>query len=131
MDKSLMEKLLNESESTSLDFKSAQYPFDHATPEQKGELLKDILAFTNSWKRTDAYILIGVQEVKGGRSKAIGVTQHLDDARLQQFVNSKTNRPVTFSYKAFTFVVYGKLFEKESAYDKIPINRRSPKRELK
>lgn len=103
MDKSLMEKLLNESESTSLDFKSAQYPFDHATPEQKGELLKDILAFTNSWKRTDAYILIGVQEVKGSRSKAIGVPQHLDDACLQQFVNRKTNRPVTFSYKAFTF----------------------------
>ena len=81
----LMEDLLHESEGTSLDFKSAQYPFEHATDEAKSELLKDVLAFANSWRRTTAYILIGVEEVKGGRSNVVGVRNHLDDAT---FTNS-------------------------------------------
>ena len=41
--------------------------------------------------------------MKGGRSIVHGVTQHLNDNDLQQFVNSKTNRPVRFSYEAFSF----------------------------
>ena len=98
-----MEELLNEDESSTLDFKREQYPFDKATDEQKSELLKDILAFANAWRRTDAYILIGVEDVKGGRSNVVGVTSHFDDASAQQFVNSKTNRPVTFSYEVFPF----------------------------
>ena len=76
-----------------------QYPFEHATDEEKSELLKDILAFANAWRRTTAYILIGVDEVKGGRSNVVGVAQHLDDAKLHQFVNGKTQRPVEFSYQ--------------------------------
>lgn len=96
-----LEQLLNEDESSALDFKRDQYPFDRAAPEQKCELLKDILAFANAWRRSDSYILIGIDEVKGGRSNVIGVTVHLDDSKLQQFVNSKTQRPVDFSYQVF------------------------------
>jgi hypothetical protein len=103
MNPTLMEELLNEDESATLDFKRDQYPFDKATDEQKGELLKDILAFANAWRRTDAYILVGVDDVKGGRSNVVGVASHFDDATIQQFVNSKTNRPVTFSYEVFPF----------------------------
>ncbi len=103
MNTTLMEELLNEDESSTLDFKRDHYPFEKATDEQKSELLKDILAFANAWRRTDAYILIGVEDVKGGRGKVIGVTAHFDDASIQQFVNSKTNRPVTFSYEVFPF----------------------------
>jgi len=101
MNMTLMEELLNEDESSTLDFKRDQYPFDKASDEQKSELLKDILAFANAWRRTDAYILVGVEDVKGGRSNVVGITSHFDDARIQQFVNSKTNRPVTFSYEIF------------------------------
>ncbi|MGD8496230.1 MAG: ATP-binding protein [Gemmatimonadales bacterium] len=97
--KDLLEQLLHEDESTSLDFKSAQYPFRGATDEEKTELLKDVLALANAWRRTDGYILVGVEEVRGGRSRPVGVTEHLDDAELQQFVNSKTQRPVEFSYR--------------------------------
>jgi len=96
----LIEQLLYEEEGTSLDFKREQYPFAGETPDVKSELLKDILAFANSWRRSDAYILIGVSEVPGSRSQVVGATDHLDDANLQQFVNSKTQRPVTFSYRA-------------------------------
>ena len=100
LDSKHLEALLHEAEGTALDFKSSQYPFENATEEEKSELLKDILAFANSWRRTTAYILIGVEEVKGGRSKIVGVEKHLDDASLHQFVNGKTQRPVEFSYQA-------------------------------
>jgi hypothetical protein len=99
----LFESLLHEEESSSLDFKRDQYPFVGASDDDKSELLKDILAFGNSWRRSTAYILIGVEEVKGGRSVVHGVSQHLADNDLQQFVNSKTNRTVSFSYAAFPF----------------------------
>ena len=101
LDSNLLEILLYEEDGVALDFISAQYPFENATIAEKAELLKDILAFTNSWRRTTAYILIGVQEVKGGRSNVVGVRTHLEDASLHQFVNEKTQRPVEFSYQAF------------------------------
>jgi len=95
--------LLHEDESSTLDFKRDQYPFFGASDGNKSELLKDILAFANAWRRVDAFILIGVDEVKGGRSEVVGIQQHLNDADLQQFVNSKVNRPITFSYASLEF----------------------------
>ena len=102
IDKNLLDQLLHEEEGAALDFKRDQYPFDRADDNAKSELLKDILAFANAWRRTTAYILIGVDEVKGGRSKIVGVEAHLDDAQLHQFVNSKTQRPIEFSYQPFS-----------------------------
>ena len=95
---SSLEALLRENESSTLDFKREQYRF--ITNDDKGELIKDILAFTNAWRHTDAYILIGVEENPGGRTRILGVTQHLKDADLQQLVNSKTDQPITFSYRS-------------------------------
>jgi hypothetical protein len=103
MDPSYIEQLLNENESAYLDFKREQYHFEGSDDFEKSELLKDILAFSNAWRRTDAYILIGVEEFRGGRSKVIGVDFHLDDHSLQQFVNSKTQKPITFEYIALEF----------------------------
>lgn len=103
MDAVLFEQLLFQEESDSLDFKRDQYPFDGATDDVKSELLKDILAFANSWRRVDGYVLVGVEDVKGGKSIVVGIADELDDANLQQFVNSKTNRPVSFSYEPFIF----------------------------
>lgn len=97
MDLTILNILLRETESTSLDFKRDQYPFVRASDDEKSELLKDVLAFANSWRHADAYILIGVDE-KGGNA-VVGVNTHLDDASLQQFINSKTQKPVTFSYE--------------------------------
>ena len=96
----LIEELLFMEESAALDFKRDQYPFMGADNKVKSELLKDVLAFVNAFRRVDAYILIGVEEVQGGRSNVVGVQMQLDDAQLQQFVNSKTQVPVTFSYRA-------------------------------
>jgi len=99
----LIEALLYEDESSTLDFKRDQYPLIRASDEQS-ELIKDILAMVNAWRRqATAYILIGVQEVKGGKSEPVGVAEHLDEAALQQLANGKTNRPVEFSYRAVAF----------------------------
>lgn len=100
---SLIDALLFEAEGAELDFKREQYPFEGEDDRTKSELLKDILAFANAWRRTDAYILIGIQEVKEGESVVVGIAEHIDDAKLQQFVNSKTNRPVEFSYTPMSF----------------------------
>lgn len=100
---SLISSLLFEAEGAELDFKRDQYPFQGTDDRAKSELLKDVLAFANAWRRSDAYILIGVQEVKEAESTVVGITEHIDDARLQQFVNSKTNRPVEFSYTPMQF----------------------------
>jgi predicted HTH transcriptional regulator len=98
--KELIEQLLWEEESPILDFKSRQYPFANASDDEKSELLKDILAFSNAHRRDDAFILIGVKSLPGGRSQVVGVSEQLDDAHVQQFINSKTQRPLTFTYKA-------------------------------
>ena len=103
MNDALLEQLLHEGESSSLDYKRDQYPFTGATDEQKSELLKDILAFANGWRHADGYILVGVGEVAGGRSTVCGVSGHIPENDLQQFVNSKTNRPVVFSYRVYPF----------------------------
>lgn len=105
MNNELFEQLLYEEENPSLDFKRDQYRFARATEDEKSELLKDILGFANAWRRSDAYILIGVDDVRGGQGATIGIpeTDHLDDHSLQQFVNNLTNQPVRFHYEAFGF----------------------------
>lgn len=94
-----IEQLLHEEEGTTLDFKRDQYSFAEADEQAKSELLKDILAFANTFRHADSYILIGVEEIRGGKSQVVGVSSQLDDAHLQQFVNGKTQLPVTFSYR--------------------------------
>ena len=89
--------LLYEEEGVTIDFKKEQYPFKRASDDEKSELLKDILAFANAWRRTTAYILVGVEEIKSGKSRVVGITELIDDASIQQFVNKKTQRPITFS----------------------------------
>lgn len=104
MNKDQFEQLLYEEEGNTLDFKKEQYLFSKATDIEKSELLKDILGFANAWRRATAYILIGVEEVQGGRGKIIGISpnDHLYDHALQQFVNNLTNQPVRFHYEAFS-----------------------------
>lgn len=103
IDDTSVEALLWQEESEVLDVKREQYKFINASDDEKSELLKDVLAFVNAWRHSDAFILTGVKEVKGARSEAVGISELLDDAALQQFVNSKTHRPVVFSYKNITF----------------------------
>ena len=86
-------------ESNCVDYKRAQYAFQGASDAQKAELLKDILCFANAFRRSPAYILIGVDEDASGLGVIHGIYDNevIDDARLQQFINSKTNKRIPFS----------------------------------
>jgi len=95
-----LETLLFKQEGDELDFKRDQYSFIGASDEAKSELVKDVLAFANAWKTSDAHILVGVDEVQCGRAMVVGIKAHIDDAALQQLVNSKTNIPIQCSYSA-------------------------------
>jgi hypothetical protein len=102
MNANQLSTFLWQNESETLDFKRDQYPFDSGTEEDRSELLKDIMAFANAWRTSDAHILIGVQEVKGSRALVVGAG-HLLNRTLQTFVQSKVNRPITFSYEPVEF----------------------------
>ena len=86
-------------ESNCVDYKRVQYAFQGASDAQKAELLKDILCFANAFRRSPAYILIGVDEDASGLGVIHGVYENevIDDAQLQQFINSKTNNRIPFS----------------------------------
>jgi hypothetical protein len=103
MTNELFGSLLFEEEGATIDFKKEQYRFAKASEEEKSELVKDILGFANAWRRTTAYILVGVEEIRGGKSNVIGIpaSDHLDDHSLQQFINNLVNTPVRFHYRAF------------------------------
>jgi hypothetical protein len=105
MTNELFERLLYEEEGTTIDFKKEQYRFVKASDAEKSELLKDILGFANAFRRSATYILIGVEEVRGGKSNVLGInaSDQLDDHAVQQFVNNLVNTPVRFQYRAFMY----------------------------
>ena len=99
--------LIETSESKFLDFKKEQYQIkkkNGAKPnvDKKSELLKDILAFTNTKRKRDAFIFIGVTEKNGSR-EIVGIPEEdsLDDATFQEIINSKTSCNVEFLYHEF------------------------------
>ncbi|MGC3958567.1 MAG: ATP-binding protein [Verrucomicrobiota bacterium] len=101
MNESDLTQLLQQSESETLDFKSQQYKYAgaDASDESKSKLLKDIIAMANVRKNSPRHILIGVDEHLQPEKRVCGADATLDDADIQQFVNKKTNRPVSFLVK--------------------------------
>jgi hypothetical protein len=102
MNDALFDRWLFESESDSLDFKRDQYKFIKGSDEEKSELLKDILAMANSWRRSDAYIVIGIEDKPEKPNLIHGISEHLDDAVIQQFVNGKLSGTCLFDYLTYT-----------------------------
>jgi hypothetical protein len=90
-----IEELCLKGESETLDYKREQYKFSN--DKEKSELLKDVLALANAWRDKNAYILIGVSE-KDGKGEIEGIQSNdiFDDANIQQFINSKTNKKIPF-----------------------------------
>ena len=98
-----IKKLCLQGESNCVDYKRAQYAFQKSEDAKKAELLKDILCFANAFRNSSAYILIGVDEDESGFGVIQGINSNdvIDDSRLQEFVNSKTNNPIPFSAYPF------------------------------
>lgn len=106
----LFERLLTNGEGYLIDYKKEQYLFDKADFTSKGitdsvekdkkksEIIKDILAFANTEKSFDGFILIGFKN-----GSFFNVNKHFDDAVLHEFINEKTNIRVKFEYKSFEY----------------------------
>lgn len=95
----LLAALRYKSEGTDIDFKSAQYRFNGGSEDNKAEILKDILALANAWRDGPGYILLGFRECRPHPAEVVGISESIDDAQLQQFVNSKVKPKLTFRYE--------------------------------
>ena len=94
-----IQKLCMEGESNHLDYKRDQYPFVCVNNPEKSELLKDILAMANAFRKQTAYILIGVAQNPDNTGKITGIcpNEMIDDSQMQEFINGKTNKVIVFS----------------------------------
>lgn len=95
----LLDALRYKSEGTDLDFKSEQYRFAGGNDFEKSEMLKDILAVANAWREGTGYILLGLKDNRPHLAEVVGISENIDDSRLQQFVNSKVKPKLTFRYE--------------------------------
>ena len=95
----LLTALRYKSEGTDIDFKSAQYRFINGSEDDKGELLKDILAISNAWRDGPGYILLGFKDRRPHPAEVVGISESIDDAKVQQFVHGKVKPKLTFSYE--------------------------------
>ena len=95
----ILDALRYKSEGTDLDFKQAQYRFAKASENDKAELLKDVVAIANAWRDGTGYILVGFKDSSPHPAEIVGITEHLDDASIQQFVHSKVKPNLDFRYE--------------------------------
>lgn len=95
----LLTALRYKSEGTDIDFKSAQYRFIGGSDEDKAEMLKDILAIANAWRDGPGYILLGFKDQRPHPAALVGISESVDDAKVQQFVHGKVKPKLTFKYE--------------------------------
>ncbi|MGA4235281.1 ATP-binding protein [Ralstonia nicotianae] len=95
----LLTTLRYKSEGTDIDFKSAQYRFISGSENDKAEMLKDILAIANAWRDGPGYILLGFKDQRPHPAALVGISESIDDAKMQQFVHGKVKPKLTFKYE--------------------------------
>jgi hypothetical protein len=97
MDPLTFNNLLFRGESETLEFKSDNYSLDN--DDEKGEFLKDLMAFVNAWRDTDAYILLGVKGSSSGVEQVAGMTKDRDDNEFQTLARGKITPAIRFGYE--------------------------------
>src|SRR5450432_2024723 len=103
------ESLLNRPESAILDFKATMYDFmDDGELKTTSKFVKDVISFCNTIRTDTSYIIIGVDENKGGEKILHGILNDTDDAMLQQKVKDKVLPRPVFHY--YTLVYQQKNF---------------------
>ena len=98
------QRLLLQSESATLDFKEQQYNFSNDSDNRKtAEFVKDIISFSNTIRRENAYIIIGVKVRSDGQKELLGINENIDDSIFQEKLKSKVFPIPYFSYETFNF----------------------------
>jgi hypothetical protein len=88
-------------ENACLDFKEIQYSIEKHPI--KNEILKDISAMANHPSDEDKFIIVGVREESGVVAGLKNISDVIDEAKYQQFVNSNIEPPITFEYRSIMF----------------------------
>ncbi|MDE2776149.1 MAG: putative DNA binding domain-containing protein [Chloroflexota bacterium] len=89
VDSEQVNQLISRSESRTLDFKRTQY--DLSLPRgsaHKGclNLVKDVLCMSNTPREGSAFILTGIEELRGERNEVWGIKSSFDDSRIQDLL---------------------------------------------
>jgi len=84
------ERLINMSESSTLDFKTKMYDFGNDPDLKKtSKFVKDIISFSNTIRNEKAYIILGIEEKTDGSKEFHGLDHFIDDGILQDKVKDK------------------------------------------
>jgi hypothetical protein len=104
------EKLLLNPEGFLIDYKRDQYLLDDN--DNKADCIKDIISLANTIRQTSAFIVMGIEEIDGKRSKykhrskslsyEYGITRIIDDQVFQSLVKDKVNPKPYFLYYTHT-----------------------------
>ncbi len=89
----IIEFLTNYPEQAKFDWKK---DINISNDHKKSELVKDVIAIANAHGTSDGIIIYGVDPKSD--DPIIGINVTLDDATIQQIVNSKINKPIDFLY---------------------------------
>jgi len=97
-DEELILELLTKVEGVgTIDFKSKAYHLHNE--HYKASFTKDIICMANTPRNGSAYIIIGVYQKPDGMKEIVGVTEHPDDASLQELVNGWVRPMPKFQYR--------------------------------
>lgn len=102
-DVQLVEQLLSRVESDTLDFKRNQYKLE--SDRQKSSFIKDIVCMANTPRDGSAYIVIGVEESRGGQpARVVGIDVHVDPAEFGRLISGKVNSNPQFEYRVVSYL---------------------------
>ena len=100
-DHNLIETLLPQAEGPTLDFKSQVLHLDN--DYRKAEFIKDVVCMANTPREGSAYIVYGIDCKPNGSKEIAGISEHPDDANLQQLVRGRVQPTPRFQYRTVTY----------------------------
>ncbi|MEZ5003256.1 MAG: ATP-binding protein [Chitinophagales bacterium] len=92
-------KILEKSESSTLDFKENFYDFaDDRDLKNTAKFIKDVISFSNTIRNENGFILFGVKEKTDKNIELVGLNNSVDDSILQEKVKDKVFPRPFFKY---------------------------------
>jgi hypothetical protein len=95
------ENLLNNTESSILDFKRTNYNLND-DPNNTSKFVKDIISFANTIRTESAFIILGVDAKPDNLKELIGITDNIDEAILQDKIKDKVFPRPIFKFSIIT-----------------------------
>lgn len=100
MDESAFQALLKRHEGETVDFKQSAYDFTGDEQDKKrAQFIKDIISMYNTPRDEPSYIVLGVEKHLDGSYTLKGITDHVDDAELQDKISPCVYPTPKFAYE--------------------------------